>query len=160
MSARSIIRCVAALMALTLFCPLVLAQPGPGQRPGQPFQQPGQRPGQPFQPGQPMSPGETGPSDADVATACGGMVVFFVIIAVISIISTIVWIFVLIWVAKDASSRGMDNSVLWVVLVFFLGVIGLVIYLVVRPAGTLKTCPECGKKRLREARRCPHCRTA
>jgi hypothetical protein len=153
-SARSISRCVAVLVVLTLFCPLVLAQPRP------PFQQPGQRPGQPFQPVQPMSPGQNGPSDADVATACGGMAVIFVIIAVISIISTIVWIFVLIWVAKDANARGMDNSVLWVVLVFFLGVIGLVIYLVVRPAGTLKTCRECGKKRLREAKRCPHCRLA
>lgn len=156
MPTQSLIRWIAVLLVLALFCPLVFAQPG--RQPGR-FPQPGQ-PGRPFQPGQPMSPAQPGPSDAEVATACGGMLLFFILIGVISLVSTIVWIFVVIWVAKDANARGMDNSGLWVVLVLFLGVLGLVIYLVSRPSGDLKICRECGKKRLREARRCPHCRAA
>ena len=40
-----------------------------------------------------------------------------------------VWI--LVWVYKDAQSRGM-NAVLWAVLVFFLHLVGLVVYLLVR----------------------------
>ena len=147
---QALIRSIAVLLALAVFCPLVFAQPG---RPGR-FPQPGQ-PGRPFQ-----TPPQTGPTDAEVATACGGMLLFFIIVGVISLVSTIVWIFVVIWVAKDANARGMDNSALWVVLVLFLGLIGLVVYLVSRPAGELKICRECGKKRLREARRCPHCRAA
>jgi len=40
-----------------------------------------------------------------------------------------VWI--LFWVYKDAQSRGM-NGALWVILVFFLHLVGLVVYLLVR----------------------------
>jgi len=40
-------------------------------------------------------------------------------------------IWVLIWVYKDAQSRGM-NGALWVILVFFLHLFGLVIFLLVR----------------------------
>lgn len=110
-----------------------------------------------------MQPGDTEPSDAEAAAgcaACGGMVAVMVVSLVISIVSLVVWIFVVIWVAKDAKARGMDNGGLWVVLVLFLGLVGLIIYLVVRPAGELTTCDECGKKRLRELKRCPHCRAA
>jgi hypothetical protein len=169
MLGQSLIRWTAVLLALTLFCPLVFAQPNRPGQPGRPFPQPGQpgrpfpqpgQPGRPIQPGQPISPGQTGPSDAQVARACGGMIILFVILGVISIVSTIIWIFVLIWVAKDAKARGMDNSALWVVLVLFLGLLGLIIYIVSRPAGDLKICRECGKKRLRGGKRCPHCRAA
>jgi hypothetical protein len=141
------------LLTLLILCPLVLAQP---RRPGQPF--PPNRPGQPG----PIRPG--GPSDADTAAgcaACGSAFVFIIILGtVISIATTIVWVFVLIWVAKDARSRGMDNGAMWVILVLFTGVIGLIIYIVSRTQGELKTCRECGNKRLRESRRCPHCRAA
>ncbi len=40
-------------------------------------------------------------------------------------------IWVLFWVYKDAQSRGM-NGALWVILVFFLHIVGLVVYLLVR----------------------------
>jgi len=46
-----------------------------------------------------------------------------------------VWIALLVWVYRDASRRGM-NGALWVVVVFFLHLIGLVIYLVVRGSRT------------------------
>jgi hypothetical protein len=43
----------------------------------------------------------------------------------------ILWIFVLIWVYRDAEERGM-SGILWVLVVFFLSIIGLIIYIVVR----------------------------
>ncbi len=37
------------------------------------------------------------------------------------------------WAYKDAKSRNMDSPALWAIIVFFLGLIGLIIYLIVRP---------------------------
>jgi putative component of membrane protein insertase Oxa1/YidC/SpoIIIJ protein YidD len=94
-------------VVLTSLCPLALAQPG---RPNPPFQpvQPG-RPNPPFQPG--PGPGQTGANDAAGCAACGGAFLFLIILGVVvSIITTVIWVFVLIWVAKDARSRGMDNG--------------------------------------------------
>ena len=42
-----------------------------------------------------------------------------------------VWIAVTVWAYRDAQARG-ENGVLWAVIVFFLGLIGLVIWLIVR----------------------------
>src|SRR5262245_26438956 len=39
----------------------------------------------------------------------------------------------LVWVARDAKARGMDSSILWMALVFFTSVIGLIIYIFSRP---------------------------
>ena len=66
----------------------------------------------------------------------------------------------LIWVARDAKSRGMDSSVLWMFLVMFTSVIGLVIYLFSRPQGELVRCASCRGKRLRASAVCPHCHNA
>jgi hypothetical protein len=93
-------------------------------------------------------------SDAGASCAacgsCGGLV--FVIVAwfVLSIA-------LLVWVARDAKARGMDSSILWMLLVLFLGLIGLVIYLLARPQGNLVPCPNCGNKRLQSSVKCPHC---
>jgi hypothetical protein len=46
-----------------------------------------------------------------------------------------VWIVLLVWVYRDASRRGM-NGALWVVVVFFLHLIGLVVYLIARGSRT------------------------
>jgi hypothetical protein len=161
-SAQPLTRLALVFVALTSLTPLILAQPGrPGQpgRPNPPFQ-----PGQPGRPNPPFQPGQPNPNNADTAAgcaACGGAFVFIIILSVaISIVTTIIWVFVLIWVAKDAKSRGMDNGAMWVVLVLFTGVIGLVIYIVSREQGDLVLCRDCGNKRLRESRRCPHCRAA
>jgi len=43
----------------------------------------------------------------------------------------IVWILVAVWVYKDAESRGM-GGILWLLVVLFIGLIGLIIYLIVR----------------------------
>jgi len=63
----------------------------------------------------------------------------------------------LVWVARDAKSRGMDSAVLWMVLVMITSVIGLVIYIFARPQGDLKQCAHCNNKRLQASAKCPHC---
>jgi di/tricarboxylate transporter len=153
-SAHPILRVMLVLLALTTISPLVQAQPG--RRPGDPF-----GPNQPGQPGRPGQPGQPGGGEAACgAAACGAYAVFMIVILAISVAAMVAWIFVAIWASKDAKSRGMDNSGMWVVLILFTGMIGLIIYLVSRPQGDLKTCRECGNKRLRESYRCPHCRAA
>jgi len=69
----------------------------------------------------------------------------------------VISIALLVWVARDAKARGMDSAVLWMLLVFFLNVIGLVIYLFSRPQGNTVPCPNCGNKRLQASVKCPHC---
>ena len=66
----------------------------------------------------------------------------------------------LVWVAKDAKNRGMDNPIVWMILVMFAGIIGLVIYLCTRPSGNLVPCGHCANKRLPVSARCPHCGNA
>ena len=63
----------------------------------------------------------------------------------------------LVWVARDAKARGLDNSVLWMILVMITGPIGFVIYLFSRPKGELVACASCGNRRLAASARCPHC---
>jgi cytochrome bd-type quinol oxidase subunit 2 len=38
----------------------------------------------------------------------------------------------LVWIARDAKARGMANSALWMLLVFFTNIVGLIIYLFAR----------------------------
>lgn len=94
--------------------------------------------------------GDDAGSAAAGLAACGGCGFFILICLAISIA-------LLVWVAKDAKARGMDNAVLWMLLVFFLGVIGLVVYLLARPQGNLIACTNCGNKRLQTSVKCPHC---
>ena len=85
----------------------------------------------------------------------------FIVIAAI-LVPIVILIFViiaLVYVAKDSKNRGMDSPVLWVLLVIFLGLIGLIIYFIVRPGGALKNCRHCGGLMLETAVVCPHCNT-
>jgi Mn2+/Fe2+ NRAMP family transporter len=93
---------------------------------------------------------------AAAASACGCLGVFgFIIVAVV-----VLNVALLVWVARDAKSRGMDSAILWMVLVMFTGVIGLVIYLFARPQGNVVPCTHCGNKRLQVSAKCPHCGNA
>ena len=74
-----------------------------------------------------------------------------------ALVAFVVNIAILVWVARDAKARGIDNAVAWMLLVFFAGVPGLVIYLLVRPQGNTVCCPSCNNKRLQVSARCPHC---
>ncbi len=82
--------------------------------------------------------------------ACGGFVLFLAAMFALNIA-------LLIWVARDAKARGMDNSVLWMLLVMATSILGLVIYLSSRPKGDLSRCATCGNNRLQASAKCPHC---
>jgi disulfide bond formation protein DsbB len=91
--------------------------------------------------------------DASPFVACGCLGFFGLIMVGIIALN----IALLIWVARDAKSRGMDNAVVWMILVMLTGIIGLIIYLFTRPQGNLVPCPQCGNKRLQVSAKCPHC---
>jgi len=95
--------------------------------------------------------------DAAACAACGGIVgIPILILTAIFVIN----IALLIWVARDAKSRGMDSAVLWMVLVMLTSVIGLIIYIFARPQGNLVQCPHCNNRRLAASAKCPHCGNA
>ncbi len=91
------------------------------------------------------------------ACACGAAFLPFLIWPVVFVALNIA---LLVWVARDAKSRGMDSAVLWMVLVMFTSVIGLIIYIFSRPQGNLVQCPSCNNKRLQASAKCPHCGNA
>jgi uncharacterized membrane protein YhaH (DUF805 family) len=94
---------------------------------------------------------------AGACAACAGIWSVF-IIAIFLLIA--VNIAILIWVARDAKARGMDGSVMWVILVAFTGFIGLIVYLFSRPQGILVQCQKCKNNRMQAANKCPHCGNA
>ena len=89
--------------------------------------------------------------------ACAGMGGVFIFIIILAIVINIA---LLVWVARDAKARGMDSSVLWMILVMVIGLLGLIIYLFSRPQGNLIQCAQCGNKRLQASAKCPHCGNA
>ena len=76
---------------------------------------------------------------------------------IILILSIVIQLAIAFWVYKDAKARGMDNAVLLTVLTVFTGLIGLLVYLLMRPKGSTAPCSSCGKKRMEGTARCPHC---
>jgi hypothetical protein len=86
-----------------------------------------------------------------------------------------------VWVGVDANKRGL-NGVLWGLLVFFTGIVGLIVYLLVGPAMQHRNgqavvpaqpppaeaapssegnrCPACQKEVRDEFKACPYCGTA
>jgi hypothetical protein len=83
-------------------------------------------------------------------SACGGLIAIPILIIALNIA-------MLVWVAKDAKARGMETPILWMLLVFFMSVVGLIIYIFSRPQGEIVKCPNCGNNRLRSLSQCPHC---
>jgi len=67
-------------------------------------------------------------------------------------------IFCMVWAFKDAKARGDQNAILWPLMIFFLTpMIGMIVYLMVRPKGELIPCPSCHQTRLETLTKCPHC---
>jgi len=89
-------------------------------------------------------------ASACAGVGCFGMIAFFAVCIAINIA-------ILIWVKNDATARGMENPTLWLVIVFFTGLVGLVIYFLVRPKGEIVVCANCGKKRMQGLPKCPSC---
>ena len=83
----------------------------------------------------------------------------------IPLVLLIIGILLAVWVYKDAQKRGSSGA-LWLIIVILTGIIGLIIWLVVRPpiGGEKKTatsserkCPNCGRVIPDDARTCPYC---
>lgn len=98
--------------------------------------------------------------NGDPAAACGaagcGIVVWLIMMIVIFGVAIGVIVFIVKWIGKDATSRGMPNaqSIKWLGL---LGLLGLVIYLLQRAQGNTFPCQHCGKPRMQGLPQCPHC---
>jgi len=86
--------------------------------------------------------------------ACGTVMTLLVFLSIAIVVLNIA---LLVWVARDAKARGMDSAVVWMLLVMFTGLLGLLIYVFSRPQGNVVPCPMCGNKRLHASARCPHC---
>lgn len=95
-------------------------------------------------------------TDPNAAGAFMGMAMISCLI--FALIWFVVWILVAIWVYKDAEKRG-KSGVLWLIIVILLGLIGLIIWLVVRgeKAVSTRNCPNCGRGIPEDARSCPYC---
>jgi len=89
-------------------------------------------------------------------------------ICAFALIWLIVFILIAIWVYKDAEKRG-SSGILWLLIVIVLGLIGIIIWLVVRPPiggkpgqqqqqqGQGRVCPSCGRPIPMDAQVCPYC---
>ena len=53
-------------------------------------------------------------------------------LCIVWVVLLIIWLYVLVWVYKDAKRRG-KSGVVWLLIVFFFSIIGLIVWLVVRP---------------------------
>jgi heme/copper-type cytochrome/quinol oxidase subunit 2 len=67
------------------------------------------------------------------------------------------WIFVAIWIMRDAKSRQSENAQLVTILGWLVPVVGLIVHLATRPNVNLVPCPHCKKKRIEGSPVCPHC---
>jgi heme/copper-type cytochrome/quinol oxidase subunit 2 len=84
-------------------------------------------------------------------------------LCLVPIVWLVIGILIAIWVYKDAESRGM-NGALWLIVVILTGIIGLIIYLLVRAGekgkreeGVKRICPQCGRVVKEDVKYCPHC---
>ena len=102
---------------------------------------------------------EESPGSSDAAEAAGwGVALFSGTCGCIGgLVALAIWIFLVLYVYRDAKARGMDNAVLLTIITAITGLLGLIIYLLMRPKGNLVACASCGKKRLEGSTKCPHC---
>jgi hypothetical protein len=104
------------------------------------------------------------PSAEDVAAVAAvttgvagmGMACCFVYVLMIALCIG-AWIFIGIWIMRDAKSRQSENAQLVTILGWLVPVVGLIVHLSTRPNVKLVVCPHCKKKRIEGSAVCPHC---
>jgi cytochrome bd-type quinol oxidase subunit 2 len=69
----------------------------------------------------------------DDAAGAAGAIAGMGCTCLILLIAVGVQVAIAVWVYKDAKSRGMENALLLTILCVFTGVLGLIIYLLMRP---------------------------
>lgn len=102
---------------------------------------------------------ELGEFFTDLTEICTGTFCFIVVV-----FDLIISLIIAIWIYKDAKERE-KNSTAWAIIGFVFNIIGLIIWLLVRPSikevTKLKTsdrrCPHCGRIIPIDARVCPYC---
>jgi len=94
------------------------------------------------------------PPPPEACAACAGCAGFMIFIPIAILVLHVV---LLVWVARDAKARGLQNEVLWLILIAMTGPIGLVVYVFSRPEGKLAPCQYCRKPKLPISQVCPHC---
>lgn len=105
---------------------------------------------------------QNGADDGGAAcgACCGTMMGSVALMAAVVVVTIFLQIALMVWVARDAKSRGMDSAVLWMVLVGGTSFIGLILYVFSRPQGQMRRCEACGNSRLAASKVCPHCGNA
>ena len=98
--------------------------------------------------------------------AWGGLALLGGAFCAFGVIWFIIAILIAIWVYKDAEKRGSSGA-LWLIIVLLTGIIGIIIWLVIRPPiGGKKDsnvdtadrrCPNCGRAIPFDAHVCPYC---
>ena len=98
---------------------------------------------------------------AVAATAMAGIFGVYGVCCIVYVLMILVciggWIFIGIFVMRDAKSRQSENAQLVTVLAWLVPVVGLIVHLVTRPNVKLVVCPHCKKKRIEGSAVCPHC---
>jgi uncharacterized membrane protein YqjE len=88
-----------------------------------------------------------------------GMLTIFILFGLIWLIIAVILSF---WVYEDAESRGMEG-ILWIAVMLLLGLIGLIIYLIVRgekevTREKIHMCQSCGRIiKEKDVKYCPFC---
>jgi len=103
-----------------------------------------------------------------------GITAIFVAIILGIILLFAFWIYVIIWIYKDAEKRG-ESGVLWLLIVLVAGLIGVIVWLAIRPPiggdpnkkrildfgsnqpENNRMCPNCGRQIPFNANVCPYC---
>jgi len=109
------------------------------------------------------------PYDYDYYSAddAAGLALFGGLMCVVWVVVLVIGILIAVWVYRDAEKRG-SSGVLWLIICLLTGIIGLIIWLVVRPpiggkpgsakaADSGRMCPSCGRPIPMDARVCPYC---
>src|SRR4051812_32843888 len=79
---------------------------------------------------QDASPAET---SGDSAAGAAGALIGGTCGCIGGLVALAIWIFLVVYVYRDAKARGMDNAVLLTILTAVTGLLGFIIYLLMRP---------------------------